>query len=314
MKKIQLGCIFYGAKNQAKTNLQQFEFFKIILKDFTVKKYDFNKGEDKKLLRDFKSHKIDVVIKNSYGRGNENTIESWLDFYGIPYLGSSAYATLVGSSKLLSKSLFKTINLPLAQDYLINWQIWKDQSPDLFKQINVVGFPAIVKDAAGTDSRGIFLVNNAEELKVIINKNLNKQKSFIVEKFITDAYECTCLTSGENDSVVAYEPVGCTKDGIILDAKSKDNMSFVIDFPAKLSKQMIFEIKKLSVQAHRILQCKDFARTDFLIKNNKIYILETDVHPGFREKSASTLSLLHENIDLNEFFLQLIKNIKINKK
>jgi D-alanine-D-alanine ligase len=90
-----------------------------------------------------------------------------------------------------------------------------------------------------------------------------------------------------------------------IDAKIKDKgMSLIMQVPARMPVGFIRKIKRLAVLAHKSLGCKDFSRSDFIIdKNIKPYILEVDVHPGFRAMSATTTALRYEGKNLNDFFL-----------
>ena len=61
-----------------------------------------------------------------------------------------------------------------------------------------------------------------------------------------------------------------------------------------------------------MLGCNTFSRADILIKNNNIYLLEVDVHPGFRTKSPTFLSAKHQSETPDELFLKFYKLV-VNK-
>src|SRR3989344_6662888 len=120
MKKINLAIIFYGRADQKEINLQQYNDLSQNLIDFNISKYDFNEKENSLLIHDYKQGKIDFVLKNSYGRGNENDIELFLETNGIPYFGSDSKTTPLATSKNLSKNIFRKHGLPVLPDVFID--------------------------------------------------------------------------------------------------------------------------------------------------------------------------------------------------
>lgn len=308
-KKINLAVIFYGDQAQLSANQTQLRDLRKNLVDFIVKKYDFNKREQPKLLNDFKKEKIDVALKNSYGRGHESNLEAFLELNNIPFFGSGAKSTFIGTSKLLAKEIFRQVGLPVAKDVYVNKIIWHKSKQIIIKRVKEkIGLPCLIKDVGGTDSRGIGLIKNNEQVERLINQAVNKYEGVIVEQYIKDAYEATCLVIG-NENLIAYEPVGLVKDEMIITGGRKDK-GLKMEIPANLSKNVIKEIKKIARLAHRSLDCRTFSRADILVKNKKLYLLEVDVHPGFRAVSPTCLSAKYAGQSMNQLFLEFYKLIK----
>lgn len=306
MFKKTIAFLIYGDLRQLKTNFQQYRDFKDMLSDFNVIKYDF-RTEKRKILNDFKRKKIDFVVKNAYGRGNEVDIEIFLEKYKIPFLGSDSKTTLVGTSKYLSKKIFKKCNLPIIEDLYITKILWEKDSSLLKKIVSEIGFPCLIKIVDGTDSKGLYLAINDTELKSAIIRALKKHGELIVEKFIKDAYEVTCLVAGKKEPTV-FEPVGLVKiNEVFFTSQSKDTGKINIDFPVRLNKKIVKKIKEVSRKAHIALNCRHFSRADILIKGNKLFLLEVDVHPGFRKVSPTIPSLKQKNLTLNKLFESLTR-------
>lgn len=301
-KKIKIGVIFYGDKKQLPANERQFNDLSNILNDFKLKKYTFN-GEQNKLLSDFKKGLIDIVLKNSYGRGYENDIEVFLENHKIPFWGSSAKSTFIGTSKFLSKQLFRLHRINVAEDIYVDPVLWQNSKNILLGSIkNKLGFPCIVKDEGGVDSRGLYLAKNKDDVAYAVGSIFKNGRSAIIEKYINDAYEVICMVAG-NENPAAYEPVHLFKQGEIISGKEKDKMIINFDIPCKLNKNLIKKIKNMAIKAHQSLGCRTFSRADILIKDEKLYLLEVDVHPGFSAKSPTLLSAKYEGQTANDLFL-----------
>ncbi len=307
MKKYNLAIIFYGNFDQYPVNLRQYEDLKKTLTDFEVGYYNFNKKEEKKLLADFSKGKIDIVLKNSYGRGNENYLEKLLEDNHIPYIGSDSKSTLLGTSKHASKELFKKQDIPVLPDIYLTKESWKNNFDGLTQDARTLGFPLIVKASGGTDSRGIALASDEKKLREAIDTVLLSFDDLIVEKYLEDPYEVTCLVI-DIDQPKALEPIGIINHGFV-PAETKDQGTLNIELPANLSSEMTAKVQKLAIQTHQALNCQSFSRTDILIEDEQPFVLEVDIHPGFRLASPTTKCLKLAGLSLNNFFLKLTQKI-----
>ncbi len=310
-KKIQLGVIFYGAEEQLPANIRQFNDLKKSLTDFNVKRYNFNLKSRYQILLDYKRNKLNIILKNSYGRNHEADIELFLEKHRIPFLGSGAKSTLLGTNKFISKKLFKQNGIPVPQAVYIDIKKWQKQRSKLISNISRLKRPWVIKDVAGTDSRGIYQVTSLDECNMIIQNILKTAKhGLLVEEFIKKDKEIICLVI-DNKKPTAFEPMEVIGDLFSHDVKdgvAKIRTQEVRGLPQKLTNK----IKKISIHAHKLLGCKTFSRADILIKNNKPYLLEMDVHPGFSKKSVSTSSIRSKGLSLNELFLSFYTNKFLN--
>ncbi len=310
MKKIGLAVIWCGGLGQHTTNTQQVEYLRRALHDFTVRVYYFNKQGKQRLLRDAKKGIVDVLLKNAFGRGHEVDVERWLQRHRIPFLGSGVQATYVGTSKLLSKQIFRRYGLPVAKDLMITPAAWMKHSGVIIQRIvHEIGFPCMLKDVAGTDSRGLEKISDARACIRFLRNMAKKKRTVIAEKFISNAYEVNCFVAG-GSKPRAYIPVGMQSRSGIFSAEDKDKMRFKPDVPAKLSKQLLKKIQNVALRAHRSLGCHIFSRADILSQSDELYLIEVDVHPGFREKSPTTLSVQHAGDNLNALFLKLYHYVR----
>ncbi|XOU94424.1 MAG: ATP-grasp domain-containing protein [Candidatus Kerfeldbacteria bacterium] len=305
--KINLAVVIYGDKNQLPVNNQQFLDLKKILKSFNLSKYNFKQRDQ--LVKDFRKGNINLVLKNSYGRGNENDIEKFLEKNKIPFMGSNSKVTLTGTSKYLSKKVFRKNKISVVDDIYVNKKRWAKSKKRVLNQIEKnINYPCIIKDTGGTDSRGLYFVQNEKQAIKAIQRILNRKRDIIIEKFIKADYEVTCMVIG-NSKPIAYEPVGMGNNdiGALLSGSKKDKMQFKVEVPTTITPKLRKKVKQLSVKAHKSLNCSTFSRADILIKDNKLYLLEVDVHPGFRSNSATFLSAKYQKETPDKLFKKLYK-------
>jgi len=55
--------------------------------------------------------------------------------------------------------------------------------------------------------------------------------------------------------------------------------------PAEIDQDLVLEIQKSSILAHKLLGCRVYSRTDFIWDGVKLYILELNTLPGLTENS-----------------------------
>lgn len=62
--------------------------------------------------------------------------------------------------------------------------------------------------------------------------------------------------------------------------------------PARISKKLTQEIQRAALCAHKVLRCRHISRSDFILKNSKVYYLETNTMPGMTDTSLLPQSSL----------------------
>jgi len=56
--------------------------------------------------------------------------------------------------------------------------------------------------------------------------------------------------------------------------------------PARLSPVVAAEVRRLALEAHRLLRCKDLSRVDMIVGEDDVpYVLELNISPGMTETS-----------------------------
>lgn len=298
--RVNLGVIISGAPDQVYANKQQLSFLRRELKSFRIASYGMNKVGIRHLKQAFLRGELGIVLKNAYGRGNESDVERMLDSFGIPYLGSGARSTQVGSNKILTRRVLARARIPIVHG--ISFRAGRVSLGQAERILSRVGRPCVVKDPGGTDSRGLYLCVSPLEVRRALRKiAVRGSKVALIERYLNPAIELTCLVAGKKPR--AYEPVRLVSPDTLFSHHAKDRQAYVCEIPAKVPTSVVDNIKRLAVNAHKALSCSGFSRADVLVVQGKPYFLEVDVHPGFRALSATTLSIEYAGESLDSFFL-----------
>jgi D-alanine-D-alanine ligase len=215
--------------------------------------------------------KMGIVFNMAYGIQGESRythIPSMLEMLGIPYVGSSPAGHALALDKVVTKMILQQHNLPTPDFWVFN-------DPESVTD-NVI-FPVIVKPKMESVSFGLKIVDNYEDLKEAVKYIVTEfEQSALVEQFIPGREFAVGLLGNNPVEAFPILEIDLENDpnGIqTVDHKKKEPRNKIC--PADLPKELVDEITKVSVDAFKALQLRDFARVDIRMDSEgKIYILE----------------------------------------
>jgi len=275
----------------------------------------------KGLKRELKE--IHLAFPIVHGKGVEDgTIQGYLTTLGIPCAGSDVYASSLGQDKIFTKQLLEHNDIPVT-DYVwfYDADYYKDEE-SLFKKINKLNYPLIIKPARLGSSIGIEVIKKKEELESAIKNVLKYDERFLIEEYIENKKEYNCAVIGSYDKIqtsaieeIINEEGICTyQDKYTLE--TDDNPKIKKIYPAEISKNLMEDIDNYSKEIFRLLCAKGCLRVDFLYdyKKKKIYVDEVNTIPAYfshhlwPEKNIDYRRLMDIMID------QAIESVKKEKQ
>ena len=302
--KIRVGIIMGGPSSEHEVSLatgenvfknldsRLFEPVKIkILRDGKV----WTAGRYAKLEKAVKS--FDICFLATHGEfGEDGRLQAILESYGVSYTGSGVLASALAMNKAKSRQLFSIDGLKTPRTLLIKEEE-NFQSQLKFFVNKLTKFPLVVKPCSRGSSVGISIVKNNRALKKAIQSAFKYDPEVLIEEYIEGReFTCGVIEKKVNGaSLCTALPVieiipNPEYDFFNYEAKYKSGASQEIT-PAQISEHLAKEIQEMAIKAHRILGCKDYSRSDFLVKNGKVYILELNTLPGLTETSLIPKSL-----------------------
>ena len=273
------------------------------------------------IRREYKE--IHLAFPMVHGKNTEDgAIVGYLETLGIPVIGSDIYSSAACQDKVFTKEILKANNLPTI-DYVDFTDIdYKMDKEDIFKQIDKLTYPLIIKPARLGSGIGIEIISRKEELESSIDKVLLNDERVLVEEYIANRREfnmSVLLSKGKligsvieeiekEDPCSYYDKYHKDED----DAKEEN--SFKRTYPANISKLLAEEIEKTSKKAYKALALSGTARIDYVYdqKAKKLYINEINTVPNFFSHHLFD----DKNIDYRELLGIMIKEAidKVNKK
>lgn len=248
-------------------------------------KYDVIRYDPKtdlaKLTTD--ASRIDAALIILHGPfGEDGTVQGMLDLLQIPYQGSGVLGSAVAMDKVLSKQLFEKAGLPTPAYVVFNRGDNVD-SADLARRL---GLPMVVKPARDGSSIGMSIVRKAEDIEAAINKAFLQGPVILAEAYI-EGVEITGGVMG-NDELEAFPLIEIIPDQSheFFDYEAKYTAGVTEEIcPARIDAALTEKAQHQAIMAHRALFCRGYSRTDMILSDQTIYVLETNTIPGMTATS-----------------------------
>lgn len=239
---------------------------------------------------------LDIIFPIVHGNNVEDgTLQGYIDTVGIPYVGSRVLGSALGQDKVVMKQVFASMNLPIV-DYCWFFDTeYLDDSSEILKRINKVGYPVVVKPATLGSSVGITYVKDEKNIQEAIEEAIKYDTKIVVEKAVANLIEVNCSVLGNYnyqqtsviEEVISSEEILSYKDKYIGGSKTKGGSSKGMAsasrvIPARIDTDTEEEVKDLAKKAFTALNLSGVCRVDFLIdkKTKKVYINEPNTNPG----------------------------------
>lgn len=250
----------------------------------------------------------------------DGTIQGYLNLIGIPYVGSNIYSSAVSQDKAFVKQILQANNIPVVNFVWFGERFYRNKKEELFKQIDELSYPLILKPATLGSSIGVELITQKEEIDSTIERSFKMDTKIIIEEKIDNIieYNCSVLLTSNGNITSEIEEITYNKDFRTYNDKfiyeDTDESSIKRVCPAKISEKLKKDIELYSLAVFKILNMRGTARIDFLYdkKNNKLYVNEINnipfcfSHHLWEARNISYKELL--NIMLEDATLNEVKN------
>lgn len=266
-------------------------------KNFSVKGFDVKPGE---LLSIDWSEKPDVVFIGMHGTfGEDGTMQGFLEAIGVPYVGSGVFSSALCFHKGLTKKTLVNFGLPTPASYEV---LGMSGVQALAKNLFVEGkthkyFIKAARQGSTVgiypfDSKGMSLEAAKASFLDICTKALHFDECILVEEWIVGKEFSVPIVGGKAYPAVEIRPVSGFYD---YESKyTKGKTEYIC--PAQISDAETQTLARLAERAFEVLECRDYARVDFIVNEKGPTILEMNTLPGLTStsllpRSAGTLGI-----------------------
>ena len=216
---------------------------------------------------------VDVVFPALHGTfGEDGAVQAIMEARGIRYCGSDAAASALAMDKPAAKRAVGAAGVPTPRFDVVDdgtraeiaaaWQA-----------------PVVLKPVAEGSSVGVTIVRRTAEIAAALDAMLERYGQALIEAYVPGP-ELTVGVLG--DEALPVVQIVTAREFYDYQAKYEDDGTeyrFDIDLPDELLR----EVQRLSLEAHRALGCRDFSRVDWMVDaaSGRPYFLETNTIPGF---------------------------------
>ena len=259
------------------------------------------------LVPTLRSERPDVAYSALHGKhGEDGTIQSLLEFLGIPFVGSPASvcrSTWNKDSLHTTMAAYRAMtgDAPIAswpQGISIARDAFKDMGAatalDLVEDRVIGGYPVAVKPAHGGSALGVHRVDCVEDLGEAILDALSFDEHVVIEQWI-EGVEMAVSILGDGWDAHALPPVEIVpKSGLYDTAARLDADAVEYYTPVRLgslspdesqAQAIRAEIERAALEVYRAYDLHDLGRIDVIWDGAQARVIETNVSPGMTELS-----------------------------
>lgn len=223
------------------------------------------------------------------GQGENGCMQGALEMLGLPYNGSSVFASSLSMDKYLTTQFLRHRGFDVPNSILISREQWlNDQQKTVQKIASAIPFPIIIKPHDDGCSVMVQKASSIQELEASIEVLFDNGKEHALIEECIMGMELTIGVIG-NDFPMALPPsqTVCAKGILSIEEKflpgQGENQT-----PAPISKDATILAQKTVENVFKAVNCKGYARIDCFYQNHeqsptgkeRIVIIEINTLPG----------------------------------
>lgn len=240
---------------------------------------------------------IDAVVNTIHGTpGEDGKLQGYFDVLGIKYMGSNVLSSSLSFNKGFCNHFLEKQGILIPNSKLV----YEMDELDAESLISELGLPCFVKPNDAGSSLGVSKVKTKDELKPAVELAFSIGERVLVESSV-QGLELTCGVVRQNGIPVPVAVTEIQFEAEFFDYEAKYNSSTTQEItPARIDKKTYDECMDLSVQIYKKLGCSGFFRADYILHEERLYLIEVNTVPGMSSASLLPQMLDYAGMDLSE--------------
>jgi D-alanine-D-alanine ligase len=262
------------------------------------------------LIGDTICEPIHMVFPIIHGTGGEDgSIQGFLDYMNLPYVGNDIFASAACMDKIATKQILLANGLPVVPFIALSRS---DTIPTYAAACrDLKSHVLVIKPATSGSSVGIAKVHQAKDYDETITRALMYANRILIECAITGAeVECAILgnacamASGVGEIIVHNADKMYSYDAKYHDLQEKQAHVHVTAVTIDAETQE--RVRTMALRAFHVMTCSGLARIDFFVTSDGIFINELNTMPGFTAISLYPQLWQHEGISPDALIARLL--------
>ena len=220
--------------------------------------------------------------------GEDGTVQALFEAVDLPYTGSGVAASAIGMDKAIFKRLCRGIGLPVVDWREVRADRWAADPAAVTTELTAFAAGAadprlMVKPARLGSSVGITLVHDPSELAGALDLAVRYDTLVLVETYVAGARDLEVAVIGNDPATLElFGPGEIIAGHEFYDyaAKYTPGLSETTT-NAEVTPAQRAILHKISRDCYRAIGAEGFARIDFLLSGDAIYLSEINTIPGF---------------------------------
>ncbi|MBU2537059.1 MAG: D-alanine--D-alanine ligase [Proteobacteria bacterium] len=281
-KKIRLALIAGGKSGEREVSLAGAQGVEKALsrEKYEVRRYD-PATDLAQLAAD--AGKIDAAFVLLHGPlGEDGTMQGFLDLLGIPYQGAGVLGSALAMDKNLAKILYRQAGLTVAA-----WEMAEPEDQENPRRLlEHLALPVVIKPIRQGSSLGMSVARNEEELAQGLAKAFAFDSEVMVEQYVRGREITGGVLGNKELTALPIVEIIPGEEFAFFDYQAKYQPGASREVcPADLPSEITAKAQEIALIAHRALQLKGYSRTDMIVADDGIYVLETNTIPGMTPTS-----------------------------
>jgi D-alanine-D-alanine ligase len=282
MGKLRLALIAGGKSSEREVSLKSgTQVYQALNQDkYDIRRYD-PLTDLERLVREAKE--LDAALIIMHGRGGEDgSMQGLLDLLEIPYQGSGVLASALAMNKELSKAIYQLAGLKVPSALAFR----RETAPSPQEIKAKLGLPVVIKPVNEGSSIGITKAGTPEALATGLAAAFALDNRVLVEEFIQGTEITGGVLGNANLQALPLVEIIPASAYAFFDYEAKYQPGASQEIcPARLDADLTRRAQACALTAHQALGCRGYSRTDMMVREGEIFVLETNTIPGMTATS-----------------------------
>ena len=247
--------------------------------------------------------------------GEDGTVQALLEAAGLAYTGAGVLASALGMDKVVQKRIWRGLGLPVIDWQEVRAAAWSANRAGVLGQLEAFAGATnppetrlMVKPARLGSSIGMTLAHTPDERAAALDLAFRYDDVAIVERYLAHARDLEISVIGAEPPLGVYGPgeIVAGHEFYDYDAKYTPGLSETstrAEIPGAQRELM----KKLARDAYRAIGAEGFARVDFLVRDEAIFLSEINTIPGFTPISLFPTMPAEAGLDFTAVCLRILE-------
>jgi D-alanine--D-alanine ligase len=227
---------------------------------------------------------IDFVFIALHGTfGEDGQLQRILEKAKIAFSGSGSKASHLAMCKSDASLVMKNHGLCVPSEQILD--ISDSYSPN--EILKAFTLPLIVKPVAQGSSFGVSKVTEIAQLNPAIQSAFKEDNRILIQEYIQGEEVSVGVLEDDIGTLMALPPtqlMPVSADFFDYHAKYTHGAIHEVT-PPPFEDAVIKNIQSIAIRVHALLGCSGYSRTDMILRENKLYVIEINTLPGLTDVS-----------------------------